>query len=256
MSSDSLRVALYARVSTKEQDTAHQIDRLQEEATLRGWQIVGTFVDHGVSGKNDNRPQWQAMLKLAGIEKNRTTRSKIDAIVVTKLDRVMRSLTHLENTINLLDNQRVGIICVDQGINTGSEDMSQRLIRQILGAVAEWEREMIVTRVDDGIEKAIVHGTKSGRPFGRPKTELPAECISDIERGMSLRKASAKYNIPLSTLSDRMKNRDRRKRCTQNIPPKNDALLIYENAKSRECANLKDCEQFSNEGKEQSCHKI
>lgn len=245
-----MKVALYARVSTKDQDTTHQIDRLQEEAVLRGWQIAGIFVDHGVSGKNDNRPQWQMMLKLAGIEKNKMTRSKIDAVVVTKLDRVMRSLTHLENIINLLDSQQVGIICVDQGINTRSEDMSQRLIRQILGAVAEWEREMIVTRVEDGIEKAIIHGTKSGKPFGRPKTELPAECLADIESGMSLRKASAKYNIPLSTLSDRIKGRDRRIRCTQNTPLKNEPLLIYEGTKNEECAKLKDCGHKNEEVKD------
>ena len=245
-----LRVALYARVSTKDQDTTAQKDHLFEEARIRGWEVIGYFEDAGVSGKNDNRPAFQEMMKLAGIEKKRTTRSKIDAIIVTKLDRVMRSLTHLENTINLLDSQGIGIICIDQGINTKSEDMSQRLIRQILGAVAEWEREMIVTRVDDGIEKAMIHGTKSGKPFGRPKAEIPQQCLDDVENGLSLRKASAKYNIPLSTLSDRMKGRNRRKRCTQNIPPKNDSLLIYENIKNRESANLKDCEQFSSKEKE------
>lgn len=242
--SEPLKVALYARVSTKDQDTTAQKDRLFNEAQLRGWAVLGYFEDHGVSGKDDNRPAFKEALKLAGIEKNKVVKAKIDAIIVTKLDRMMRSLTHLENTINILEKQEVKIICIDQGIETLSNDMSQRLIRQILGAVAEWERDIIISRVNDGVAKAKKHGTKSGKPFGRPKREIPPEALKEIEEGLSLRQASKKYNIPLSTLSERINGRKDR---SENNPLEEPPCFIYQCGKNEASSKLKDCEQ-SKEG--------
>lgn len=246
----TLRVALYARVSTRGQDTTLQHDRLFEEAERRNWEVVGYFEDVGVSGKNDNRPAFKEALKLAGIKDYGYKKSKIDAIVVTKLDRAMRSLTHLNNILNEIHRQDVGLICIDQGFNTSSEDPNSKFFRNVIAAAAEWEREIIVMRSEEGREKAMQYGTRTGRPFGRPQTIIPQEVINDIAAGLSLRKASKKYNIPLSTLSDSLKRLKKEEKCSENTPLENELLFKYLDAKNEVSEILQDSEQFSNEEKE------
>ena len=125
-------VALYARVSTEEQDISGQVRRLEQEAALRGWGVIGIWEDKGVSGGDLSRPHYDEMLAAKGYQ----------AIVVTKLDRIMRSLIGLETLVRQLDARKVSLISIDEGIDTSAEgdDHAKRLIRQILGAVAEWER--------------------------------------------------------------------------------------------------------------------
>ena len=174
-----MRVALYARVSTDEQDTSGQISRLEQWAQLQGHQVIGRWEDHQ-SGKDDEREALSIMLGKRGY----------DAIVVTKLDRIMRSLIHLENLVRILDARKVSLISIDDGIDTGAEgdDHSKRLIRQILGSVAEWERKQIVSRVNEGLARAKKHGTRSGKPIGHPR--LPDDKVS--KDAMRMRVARAK----------------------------------------------------------------
>jgi DNA invertase Pin-like site-specific DNA recombinase len=161
-------VALYARVSTDEQDITGQVRRLEQYAELMRYEVANVWKDEGVSGADGSRPQLDAMLEAKGY----------DAIIVTKLDRIMRSLINLENLIKQLDRRKVSLISIDEGIDTGAEgdDHAKRLVRQILGAVAEWERNMIRSRVSEGMTKAKRYGTKSGNPIGRPR--LPDERLS------------------------------------------------------------------------------
>lgn len=168
-----MKVALYARVSTEEQDTAGQVQRLEQYAQVQGWEIVNVWKDEGVSGADSSRPQLDSMLSANGY----------NVIVVTKLDRIMRSLINLENLVKLLDKRRVSLVSIDEGIDTGAEgdDHAKRLVRQILGAVAEWERNMIKSRVNEGMARAKKYGTKTGRPIGRPR--FPEDKLSkDAQR--------------------------------------------------------------------------
>ena len=145
--------------------------RLEDYARSMGWEVSGYYEDHAC-GANDSRPDLDRLRLDAGIKEDGTYgRSRFDAVIVTKLDRVMRSLTNLENLIKDLDAVKVSLISIDQGINTAadSKDPSRRLVRQIIGAVAEWERDTIRIRVNEGMEKARRYGTRSGKPIGRPR---------------------------------------------------------------------------------------
>lgn len=202
-----MKVALYARVSTEDQDTTSQKMRLEEYVRMIGWEVFGYYKDE-VSGADDSRPGLDLMLEAAGISKDgRLSKSKYDAIVVTKLDRIMRSLVSLENLILKLDKQKVSLIVMDQGIDTAADgnDETKKLIRRILGAVAEWERQMIRTRVKEGMQKAARYGTKSGEPIGRPRARIPEEALAAVRSGRSLRSVALEYNVSLATLSRRFK---------------------------------------------------
>lgn len=207
------RAALYARVSTKEQDTTGQKLRLIEYARMQGWEVFGYYEDHA-SGKDDSRPDLDRMMADAGIRKDgRRTRPKFDVILVTKLDRMMRSLVNMESIILELESQQVGLIAFDQGIDTFNEDPSRKMVRRIISATADWEREMIVSRVKEGVEKAKRVGTKSGRPFGRPRrgtevkgkrkrpiTEAQIRAVLAEEPGISVRRLAERLGVPRSTL--------------------------------------------------------
>jgi len=183
-----MKVALYARVSTDEQDTKGQEERLKQWASLYQHEVVGLWRDKQ-SGKDDNREQFQIMLGIRGY----------NAIVVTKLDRVMRSLIHLENLIAALDRRKIALISIDDGIDTSGEgdDPSRQLIRRIIGSVAEWERKQIVSRVNEGMARAKKYGTKTGKPIGRPR--LPDDKVSTDALRMRERRRTKPPSLSLNT---------------------------------------------------------
>lgn len=159
------------------------MERLIEYAKAHGYETCGCYEDH-ISGKNDARPKLTELMADAGITKNGPwKRPKFDVILVTKLDRMMRNITNMEALITSLEGQGVGLIAIDQGISTVGEDMTAKLIRRTISAVAEWEREMIVCRVKEGVAKAKRHGTRTGRPFGRPSAKIPQEAIKAVLAG-------------------------------------------------------------------------
>jgi DNA invertase Pin-like site-specific DNA recombinase len=92
------RAALYARVSTLngDQDPEMQLRELREFARAPGWQIVGEFIDHGVSGSKDRRPQLDRMMDAARSR-------KVDVLIVWKLDRFARSLKHMVVALSSAD---------------------------------------------------------------------------------------------------------------------------------------------------------
>jgi len=151
-----MKVALYARVSTSDesQDPETQLRRLRERAKLAGWEVVGEYIDHK-SGKDAHRPELQRLLKDC-------RERKINLILIIRLDRMMRSVKNLLSVLEDLERWNVALECVDQPIETRSA--MGRMMITILGAVAEFERELISERVKDGMARAKAEGKHVGRP--------------------------------------------------------------------------------------------
>jgi DNA invertase Pin-like site-specific DNA recombinase len=151
------RVAIYARVSTSNgsQDPQMQLRELREYAQRRELQVVEEYVDYGISGAKDSRP---ALNKLMADAHGR----KFDSILVWKLDRFGRSLRHLVNA--LAELEAVGVAFISLRDNLDLATPSGRLMFQIIGAMAEFERALIQERVRAGLRNAKAKGVRLGRP--------------------------------------------------------------------------------------------
>lgn len=154
-------IALYARVSTSDQTTEPQLHALRQYAALRGGPAE-EYVDAGVSGAKDRRPALDQLLADA-------RRRKVSALVVTKLDRLARSTRHLANLGAELEALGVDLVVLDQSIDTGTP--AGRLLFNVLGAIAEFERDLIRERVRAGMAAA----RRAGKPVGRPRAIGPRE---------------------------------------------------------------------------------
>ncbi|HEY1900452.1 MAG TPA: recombinase family protein [Steroidobacteraceae bacterium] len=156
-----LRVGIYLRVSTAGQTVENQRQDLQRVAEQRGWQVVGEYVDHGISGNKgrDKRPQFDQLAKDA-------VQGRLDLVAAWSIDRVGRSLGHLVEFMDELRAQNVGLYLHQQQIDTSTA--AGRAFLQMAGVFAEFERAVIVERVRAGLARARTSGTRSGRPIGRP----------------------------------------------------------------------------------------
>ena len=151
-----VRVALYARVSTlNNQDPQMQLAELREYAGHRGWQITEEYTDQGVSGCKESRPALNRLMSAA-------CRRHFDAILVWKIDRFGRSLKHLVNS--LAELAALGVAFISLRDNLDLSTPSGRLMFQIIGAMAEFERALIQERVRAGLRNARSKGKRLGRP--------------------------------------------------------------------------------------------
>ena len=151
-----LRVALYCRVSTNNgtQDPTMQLNELREFCERRGWQIVHEYIDH-VSGSKESRPQLNQLT-------NDAKQRKFDAVIVWKLDRYARSLKHLVCALADFEAQNIAFISLRDNLDLTTP--SGRLMFQIIGAMAEFERSLITERVHAGLRNAKAKGVTLGRP--------------------------------------------------------------------------------------------
>jgi len=188
--STARRAALYARVSTPDQDSGLQVVELRTVAALRGWTIMEEFVDHGVSGSKDRRPRLDALLAAA-----RT--GQVDVVMFTALDRLGRSLPHLIDLFAKFKDWKVDVVATKQPVDTTTPVGT--LIFQILGAVAQFERELIRERVRAGVRKAMASGKKIGRPqrWSRAQADRARELRAE---GRSWRLVSMAVGLPVRTL--------------------------------------------------------
>jgi len=174
-----VKVAIYARVSTKNgnQNPELQLTELRDYARARGWEVAGEFVDVGVSGAKDSRPQLDAMMKLAKAR-------KVDAVVVWKLDRFGRSLRHLVNALAELEALGVAFISLRDSIDLSTPQ--GKLMFAVIGAMAEFERGLIRERVVAGLAVARSKGRVGGRPKVRRDRDKDAKRIRQLrEDGQS-----------------------------------------------------------------------
>lgn len=152
----NMRVALYGRVSTldKGQDVNLQLNELREYSTRRNWHVTDEYVDNGVSGAKESRPELNRLMTDA-------KRRKFDAILVWKLDRFGRSLKHLVLTLADLESLGIAFVSLRDGFDLSTP--SGRLMFQIVGAMGEFERNLIRERVKAGMAHAKAKGRKLGR---------------------------------------------------------------------------------------------
>ncbi len=150
-----MRIALYARVSTTDQHPEVQLHALREYARARSLEVVEEFVDHGVSGSKDQRPALNRLLKDA-------QRRRFDLVACVKLDRLARSVRHLTTLAAEFEALGIGLVVLDQAIDTTTP--SGRLLFHVLGAIAEFERDLIRERTRAGMRAARRRGKRIGRP--------------------------------------------------------------------------------------------
>ncbi|HXH51519.1 MAG TPA: recombinase family protein [Terriglobia bacterium] len=184
-----MRVALYARVSTLNgQNPETQLMELREYAARRGWEAAGEYVDAGVSGSKDSRPSLNRLMAHAH-------QRKFDAICVWKLDRFGRSLKHLVTTLSELE--ALGVTFVSLKDNWDLSTPSGRLMFQIVGAMAEFERSLIRERIRAGMRRRKLEGYVLGRA---PLSVDHEALVSDRLAGMSLTKVAKKYGVSRSSV--------------------------------------------------------
>jgi DNA invertase Pin-like site-specific DNA recombinase len=181
----TFRAAIYARVSTFDQEPENQLQELRRYVEARGW--TGTeFVDHGVSGAKEKRPALDALVRDA-------KRRKFDALVCWRLDRLGRNLRHLVTLIEELQAIGVGFVSMGEGIDATTP--AGKLQLHILAALAEFERERIRERVLAGLARAKAQGVRLGRPPRRIDHQQLASVAS-----LPTREAARRLRVPRSTL--------------------------------------------------------
>lgn len=181
-----MKVGTYSRVSTPEQSPEMQLAESRDYCRRRGWEIVGEYVDHGISGARERRPQLDRLMSDAH-------QRRFDAVLVWKLDRFARSLKHLVNA--LAEFEALGIAFVSLRDNLDLSTPTGRLMFQIIGAMAEFERALIRERVKAG----ILHARARGKHIGRPKALVDAQAVTKLRtEGKSLRAIAAMLGIPVA----------------------------------------------------------
>lgn len=185
------RAALYVRVSTDRQTIDNQIAKLTEVAKARGWQIVATFDDAGISGAKGrkDRPGLDTMLKEA-------QRHKFDVLMTWAIDRVGRSLVDLLGTIQHLEACKVDLYIDQQQLDTSTP--TGKLMFQVCGAFAEFERSMIRERVHAGLRRAVANGKVLGRPLNDPKAVEKAR--KELAKGVGIGKVARSVGLGVGTV--------------------------------------------------------
>jgi DNA invertase Pin-like site-specific DNA recombinase len=151
-----MKIAVYARVSTNNgQDPEMQLRELREYCQRRGWEIAREYVDIGISGAKEKRPELDKLLADAH-------RRHFDAVVVWKFDRFARSVSHLLRALE--DFRSLGIEFVSLSEQVDTSTPTGKMVFTVLGAVAELERSLIAERVRAGLRNARAKGKKLGRP--------------------------------------------------------------------------------------------
>lgn len=178
-----MKAAIYARVSTSGngQSPAMQLRELRDYCKRRGWRIAGEFVDEGISGAKDSRPELNRLM--ADAHKRR-----FDAVVVWKFDRFARSVSHLLRALETFNSLGIAFVSLSESIDTSTP--AGKMVFTVLGAVAELERSLIGERVRAGLRNAKAKGIRLGRPPLRQLTRTEIQMMR-LER----RKKRTPYGI-------------------------------------------------------------
>lgn len=191
-----LKAAIYARVSKDQQQHEMQTFELREYVERMGWTAV-EYTEKASSVKK--RPELDRLMADAQLR-------KFDIVVVWRLDRFARSLPQLLENVRKLDAAGVRFVCNAQGIDTDTRNPAARLMMQMLGAFAEFERAIIVERVQAGVSEAKRRGKHCGRP---KKIFRRDEALAMRQAGASFRAIAKALGVPVMTVADALKTTDK-----------------------------------------------
>ena len=192
-----MRAAIYARVSTSNngQDPRVQTREIREYCERRGWQIAGEYVDAGISGAKDSRPELNKLMADAH-------RRRFDAGVVRKFDRFARSVSHLLRALENFNALGVGFVSLSEQIDTSTP--TGKMVFTVLGAVAELERSLIAERVRAGLRNARAKGTR----LGRPRISVDASRVARLRaEGRTVREIAVALGVSRSLVHKTLANR-------------------------------------------------
>lgn len=199
------RVGIYVRVSTQDQNCALQIRELTEYASRRGFEIAKVYEDKA-SGTSPNRKMFQQLLFDC-------RKRKIDTVIVWKLDRLFRSLKGMIQTLGELSNLNVEFISLTEAINL--ESSAGRLMVHMISAFAEFEADLIRSRVKSGLDAARARGVKLGRPKVC-NSAIESEIVLLRQSGMSVRAIADRIGSVSKTTVERVLHNNH---CTKNPSP-------------------------------------
>jgi DNA invertase Pin-like site-specific DNA recombinase len=189
------RAAIYVRVSTDKQTIENQLEALRKVAEYRGWQEVAIYSDAGISGSKGRaeRPGLDQMLKDA-------SRRKFDVVMAWAIDRVGRSLIDLLGTIQTMEACGVDLYLDQQALDTTTP--AGKLMFQVTGAFAEFERSMIRQRIHAGLKRAKDHGVTLGRPEGRRSADPKKlkEARAELAKGTGILKVAKTVGLGTGTV--------------------------------------------------------
>src|SRR5512138_3034349 len=188
-----MRAAIYLRVSTVDQNPASQLADVQLLVKQRGWELVETYTDHGVSGTRSRRPGLDKLMADA-------RKGRFDIVLVWASDRIARSVRHFLEVLDELQHCNVQFVSFRENIDTAGP--LGRAITVIIGAIAELERSLIVERVRMGMRRAKLEG----RHIGRMPVEVDIAALRrDRAHGMSLREIAKAHRLGKTTVARLLK---------------------------------------------------
>ena len=209
-----MTVACYIRISTPDQNSELQLRELRGYTARQGWELADAYQDIG-SGSNASRPGLDRLMEDA-------REGKFKVVLVWKLDRFGRSLVDCLKNIELLEGCGIRFMAVTQGLDTDHKNPASRFLLQVLGAAAEFERSLIIERVQAGQARyrqdylsgkvgKTVH-SRSGKdlPPHRPRKIFDRQKVVELaEQGFSLRHIAKRMSIGLGTVSRTLQERSK-----------------------------------------------
>jgi DNA invertase Pin-like site-specific DNA recombinase len=195
-----VKAAIYARVSTEQQNPEIQISEVRDYCRRRGLEIAGEYVDKGISGSKERRPELDRLLVAC-------RKRGVDVVVVYRYDRFARSLRQLVNALEEFRSLGIDFISLHEGVDTSTPN--GRLVFGIFATIAEFERELIRERVRAGMRNAKAKGRQIGR---RRAAFNPEQARSLLSAGRSLAQVGQALGVSASTVWRRLQG------CTQEAP--------------------------------------
>ena len=193
MEKEQLKIAIYARVSTKNgQDPEMQLAELREYVRNRKWKIAGEYVDRGISGASDSRPELNRLMADAN-------RRRFDVVVVWKFDRFARSVSHLLRALETFRGLGIEFISLSENIDTSTP--TGKMVFTVLASVSELGRSLIGERVRAGLRNAKARGMRLGRPPLKDLTVTETQWLRRERRRsrISFKELAEKYGVSVWT---------------------------------------------------------
>lgn len=185
------QIVIYGRVSTADQRHDSQVAEVQQYVQRRWPDANAVIITDTASGAKASR---KGLDRLVGLVR----RGKTDAVVCYKIDRLARSLSHFAAMVHEFDHNRVALVVTSQGIDTSSSNPAGRLQMHVLGAVAEFERSLVVERTNAGLAAARRRGVVLGRPVTTDRFRKDVQHL--LAKGWSLHKIATELKLSLTSV--------------------------------------------------------